>query len=150
YLYFFFFSSRRRHTRFSRDWSSDVCSSDLVKQGIIPEIAQGLLAVDAIESQVSHFRVNLGGCSRIRENLHDDLVVVVCIGHKMIGEHTRPANHIEVFEIRIFILSVQGAGSDRNHFEFLPAEWPVKWIPFERRNQKKRQRRIVGHADSTV
>src|SRR5207302_7303767 len=24
-----FFSSRRRHTRFSRDWSSDVCSSDL-------------------------------------------------------------------------------------------------------------------------
>src|SRR5690606_29337303 len=26
---FFFFSSRRRHTRFSRDWSSDVCSSDL-------------------------------------------------------------------------------------------------------------------------
>src|SRR5690606_39856869 len=27
----FFFSSRRRHTRFSRDWSSDVCSSDLMK-----------------------------------------------------------------------------------------------------------------------
>src|SRR5690606_40654199 len=25
----FFFSGRRRHTRFSRDWSSDVCSSDL-------------------------------------------------------------------------------------------------------------------------
>src|SRR2546430_5743604 len=28
--YFFFFSSRRRHTRFDCDWSSDVCSSDLV------------------------------------------------------------------------------------------------------------------------
>src|SRR5690606_39644091 len=28
-LVMFFFSSRRRHTRFSRDWSSDVCSSDL-------------------------------------------------------------------------------------------------------------------------
>src|SRR5207253_6376725 len=27
--YFFFFSSRRRHTRWPRDWSSDVCSSDL-------------------------------------------------------------------------------------------------------------------------
>src|SRR2546422_8489317 len=26
----FFFSSRRRHTRCSRDWSSDVCSSDLL------------------------------------------------------------------------------------------------------------------------
>src|SRR2546422_7996237 len=29
----FFFSSRRRHTRCSRDWSSDVCSSDLALQG---------------------------------------------------------------------------------------------------------------------
>src|SRR5690606_39501915 len=29
----FFFSSRRRHTRFSRDWSSDVCSSDLSWSG---------------------------------------------------------------------------------------------------------------------
>src|SRR6266511_5874081 len=31
YVIFFFFSSRRRHTRFSRDWSSDVCSSDLAR-----------------------------------------------------------------------------------------------------------------------
>src|SRR5690606_40911390 len=29
FCFLFFFSSRRRHTRFSRDWSSDVCSSDL-------------------------------------------------------------------------------------------------------------------------
>src|SRR6266496_61773 len=29
-IFFFFFSSRRRHTRSLRDWSSDVCSSDLV------------------------------------------------------------------------------------------------------------------------
>src|SRR5207249_5988659 len=28
-LIYFFFSSRRRHTRSKRDWSSDVCSSDL-------------------------------------------------------------------------------------------------------------------------
>src|SRR2546429_601033 len=33
-FYFFFFSSRRRHTRCSRDWSSDVCSSDLAKIGV--------------------------------------------------------------------------------------------------------------------
>src|SRR2546429_1893281 len=31
-VFFFFFSSRRRHTRCSRDWSSDVCSSDLDDQ----------------------------------------------------------------------------------------------------------------------
>src|SRR2546430_3105979 len=30
----FFFSSRRRHTRFDCDWSSDVCSSDLVQDDI--------------------------------------------------------------------------------------------------------------------
>src|SRR5438445_845009 len=30
FAFFFFFSSRRRHTRYWRDWSSDVCSSDLV------------------------------------------------------------------------------------------------------------------------
>src|SRR5439155_10235288 len=29
---FFFFSSRRRHTRWPRDWSSDVCSSDLLSR----------------------------------------------------------------------------------------------------------------------
>src|SRR5947209_2176483 len=36
--YFFFFSSRRRHTRYWRDWSSDVCSSDLAVlwQPVVP------------------------------------------------------------------------------------------------------------------
>src|SRR5699024_12227148 len=29
--FYFFFSSRRRHTRSKRDWSSDVCSSDLLE-----------------------------------------------------------------------------------------------------------------------
>src|SRR2546430_9050208 len=42
---FFFFSSRRRHTRFDCDWSSDVCSSDLF-QGPITGI--GLLTGGAI------------------------------------------------------------------------------------------------------
>src|SRR5690625_7601435 len=31
----FFFSSRRRHTRWPRDWSSDVCSSDLTIAGLV-------------------------------------------------------------------------------------------------------------------
>src|SRR2546426_7444105 len=36
-LKFFFFSSRRRHTRLQGDWSSDVCSSDLVAPGGVEE-----------------------------------------------------------------------------------------------------------------
>src|SRR5690606_40413599 len=44
----FFFSSRRRHTRFSRDWSSDVCSSDLV--GILSAVRP-----EAAPRQQSHY-----------------------------------------------------------------------------------------------
>src|SRR5690606_39851353 len=50
---YFFFSSRRRHTRFSRDWSSDVCSSDLWGQaiaGLVP-----LAAVVAENGGVTFF-----------------------------------------------------------------------------------------------
>src|SRR5207302_4452494 len=43
----FFFSSRRRHTMFSRDWSSDVCSSDLFDEhlGMPLEIPVGVARV---------------------------------------------------------------------------------------------------------
>src|SRR5690606_41546920 len=41
------FSSRRRHTRFSRDWSSDVCSSDL-RQAPARPLAEGQEAVTAL------------------------------------------------------------------------------------------------------
>src|SRR5205809_2799247 len=43
----FFFSSRRRHTRCSRDWSSDVCSSDLGMSSTIKEL---LLSAEYIAS----------------------------------------------------------------------------------------------------
>src|SRR3712207_526486 len=38
----FFFSSRRRHTRYWRDWSSDVCSSDLVASGLADQARTAL------------------------------------------------------------------------------------------------------------
>ena len=40
---FFFFSSRRRHTRYWRDWSSDVCSSDLINMKILTKKYLGRL-----------------------------------------------------------------------------------------------------------
>src|SRR6266853_3280282 len=43
---FFFFSSRRRHTRFDCDWSSDVCSSDLIMRLHSREEFQTWLAKD--------------------------------------------------------------------------------------------------------
>src|SRR3989449_7793061 len=62
-FFFFFFSSRRRHTRCSRDWSSDVCSSDLGEgedgqalrdQGLEPialEAKEGLAFVNGTQAQ---------------------------------------------------------------------------------------------------
>src|SRR5258707_5756997 len=43
YLGFFFFSSRRRHTRYWRDWSSDVCSSDLLAALDQPMLVGGVV-----------------------------------------------------------------------------------------------------------
>src|SRR2546430_122833 len=40
---FVFFSSRRRHTRFDCDWSSDVCSSDLVTEVAQFSVRGGIL-----------------------------------------------------------------------------------------------------------
>src|SRR2546430_6390708 len=39
----FFFSSRRRHTRFDCDWSSDVCSSDLTEAGYVGEDVENII-----------------------------------------------------------------------------------------------------------
>src|SRR3712207_9438046 len=44
-LCFFFFSSRRRHTRYWRDWSSDVCSSDLLALGV------ALLGLECVDGE---------------------------------------------------------------------------------------------------
>src|SRR2546430_14549163 len=43
-MLFFFFSSRRRHTRFDCDWSSDVCSSNLTGSGCGPQCARAEVA----------------------------------------------------------------------------------------------------------
>src|SRR5205085_7617510 len=47
----FFFSSRRRHTRFDCDWSSDVCSSDLIEDGLTLQ-SDDKLRVDQRTDQV--------------------------------------------------------------------------------------------------
>src|SRR5256886_16768123 len=51
-ILFFFFSSRRRHTRFDCDWSSDVCSSDLVAPTkFVAKLQEPPVAGDATSSQ---------------------------------------------------------------------------------------------------
>src|SRR5436309_8591880 len=63
----FFFSSRRRHTRFSRDWSSDVCSSDL------PRPRRGAVCLAVLLPPRGRL-----GPSDIRRNLHTELRLHDC------------------------------------------------------------------------
>src|SRR2546429_1071266 len=59
-LHSFFFSSRRRHTRCSRDWSSDVCSSDL-ELACMTQQAQGPVAYGScLNKQINALRSSPG------------------------------------------------------------------------------------------
>src|SRR2546429_4391698 len=62
----FFFSSRRRHTRCSRDWSSDVCSSDLSQSfaheyqyvhNLIEIPSDVILPVEALDGSIGHSKM---------------------------------------------------------------------------------------------
>src|SRR5438105_123929 len=82
----FFFSSRRRHTRSTRDWSSDVCSSDLM--GYFPEntlasFERGLeLGADWIEMDV---HLSRDGALIV---IHDETLDRTTNGHGYIKDHT--------------------------------------------------------------
>src|SRR5271167_3119777 len=55
FSFFFFFSSRRRHTRSKRDWSSDVCSSDLLR---VFEAEPGIYFVPGTPTDCVHLAVS--------------------------------------------------------------------------------------------
>src|SRR2546427_4903591 len=66
----FFFSSRRRHTRFDCDWSSDVCSSDLLLMGearfIGPNAVEVRSAGETMALTAPLIFINTGGRSEER------------------------------------------------------------------------------------
>src|SRR2546426_3182538 len=61
---FFFFSSRRRHTRLQGDWSSDVCSSDLVPTNNI------CMDYEGVEVKYSAGQPYVGAIVRMRSEEH--------------------------------------------------------------------------------
>src|SRR5699024_6467865 len=91
--HFFFFSSRRRHTRSKRDWSSDVCSSDLLELLVVERhrlvevlrvhvpVHGGLAALSTLDPDVDLFLVAD----------HGDLFVAFCAprGHTLITRGAR-------------------------------------------------------------
>src|SRR2546429_708176 len=73
----FFFSSRRRHTRCSRDWSSDVCSSDLRQVPIMIQMRTMLNAADNSGARTLMCIKVLGGTRRRYANVGDVIKVSV-------------------------------------------------------------------------
>src|SRR2546430_8950724 len=87
----FFFSSRRRHTRFDCDWSSDVCSSDLIAP---PVHVAGMPALQrlqhlAILAEI-HVVGNLGGVIDVHDvDVHGVLLVGGRSEERRVGKECR-------------------------------------------------------------
>src|SRR5690606_23862004 len=109
-----FFSSRRRHTRFSRDWSSDVCSSDLFN--LLPVRA----FVGGAGPRVERDEVHLGGDFVFAQQAHQFAGVFVAV--VFVLQH-------HVFEgdaAGVVCAGVGGAGGQ----QFLDAVFAVGWHDF--------------------
>src|SRR5699024_11322916 len=72
----FFFSSRRRHTRSKRDWSSDVCSSDL---GTTYSLAEPFMVVATANP------VEMEGTYRLPEAQRDRFLAQTSMGYPLAG-----------------------------------------------------------------
>src|SRR5215510_15863739 len=102
-MFFFFFSSRRRHTRWPRDWSSDVCSSDLHDEpegrhitltgGLPPERLPDLLCHVRLTDRAAAVHPALGpGCRRDWDAfIHESTLRTVEYQHGMQMSTRRPA-----------------------------------------------------------
>src|SRR2546427_10466442 len=82
---FFFFSSRRRHTRFDCDWSSDVCSSDLMDQlaKVIDDGDGGPLALEGGgETAGGGVVARTGARGEDQDARHRTCPIVPCLGRR--------------------------------------------------------------------
>src|SRR5690625_2524465 len=122
----FFFSSRRRHTRWPRDWSSDVCSSDLnpVTRQLVRFIINVNRAVpDLVFAMVLVAMVGVGVLPGLITLFLFDLGVVV----KLVSEAIEGADHD-------YIEAGQAAGgtqSQINKVTLLPQSWTLyanQWL----------------------
>src|SRR2546430_2813961 len=91
----FFFSSRRRHTRFDCDWSSDVCSSDLwhaVKEALLASGVIGSRPKTEYAKQAGQELVNNYG---FRQLPVDDPYQAP-VGSVLVYNANRAAGHVEI------------------------------------------------------
>src|SRR2546429_952669 len=111
---FFFFSSRRRHTRCSRDWSSDVCSSDLgnlwAYDQVFTHLPQGLRNFAASGLGVAHegYLQTLGELGPVGLFFQVAFIVVLIIAAARLFRRSRDVSKAEIRSDRI--LGLVGLG----------------------------------------
>src|SRR5215469_2086634 len=112
--FFFFFSSRRRHTRSLRDWSSDVCSSDLDQQkatGNTGGRVQNLSALLIIVLLVLIFRSLTLSLTTLAPAF-----ISVLISGPLVGEAGKHGLQVSPLAQFLLIVLVLGAGTDYGLF----------------------------------
>src|SRR6266700_2462009 len=122
YRFFFFFSSRRRHTRFSRDWSSDVCSSDLLEKDAALERRFQPIKVE--EPTVAHTIEILKGLRDRYEGHHrvtisDQAVVAAAnLADRYISDRYLPDKAIDLIDEAGSRLRIRRMGAPADYREF--------------------------------
>src|SRR5260221_4446910 len=102
-MLFFFFSSRRRHTRSLCDWSSDVCSSDL----ILISIGPSGLPTDPTRFRISSLGITMYAGPRSEEHTselqsHSDLVCRLLLEKKKKRRHsTQLAGNDSIVQLQL-------------------------------------------------
>src|SRR5690625_7038195 len=85
----FFFSSRRRHTRWPRDWSSDVCSSDLGHGTFVGQLSLSPL----VDGLLFRARLNDGNDLRaLREVVEVRIALDLSVAEQLVGHYRGTTN----------------------------------------------------------
>src|SRR3712207_7950841 len=118
-MIFFFFSSRRRHTRYWRDWSSDVCSSDL------EAFVHGALCISYsgqcyMSGMISERSANRGSCA---QSCRKDYTLADAVtgetldsGFLISAKDLAAAEHLrEISEAGVVCLKIEGRKIGRAH-----------------------------------
>src|SRR6185312_3073800 len=125
-IFFFFFSSRRRHTRSDRDWSSDVCSSDLVEESVDLDVFTRTLELE-LESDLGRVgRMGEGvlvGSVGMGAGLDLDLVVILGLAEGLFPAPTHDDSLLPDHERSVTAdeLPLRSQGVERQHRRLLAA-----------------------------
>src|SRR3712207_9174354 len=111
-----FFSSRRRHTRYWRDWSSDVCSSDL---SLLTDVEGSWFT--------SHVNENVREIAAVAELFDGRRYLDTYDRHGLIGRRSVLAHNVHPSDDELACLAARGARSEERR---VGTECRSRWSPY--------------------